>query len=349
MEKEISKYDKQVYLRSKGWRELHNGYFIKLLGRSEPILSVDDAYLEAIKSELTSLPEKWCIKVTKENFQELFKLYLYDELISERETIGRYLYPSELSVKIAMSLFLYYGYTEITTEQFKKWVLKEDFAVNKADFLSGREPVSILTESSSTMKEIRKRFLINNGYTFSPNGNIELRKKSGGCIGFGSIDVAYEYAVRQSDEPKPLIVEFVEDKRKVIGWKFKKGFEKYERTCCEIINTVNNDTTHYSFTGYGGVDINKGILFKIGSGCEEDLREAGVLNIWFEPVFDEVKESDVIEKKKDKWQLAKEYQNEFLTKDLLGQPKDIKNETQVFRFICMKIAELQLKIEANDI
>ena len=209
------------------------------------------------------------------------------------------------------------------------------------------EIIGATVERCGIITEIRKEFLINQGYTFNPNGNIELREKSGGCIGFGSIDAAYEYAVRQSDEHKPPIVEFVEDERKVIGWKFKEGFEKYERTCCEIINTVNNDTTHYSFTGYGGVDINKGILFKTGSSCEEDLREAGVLDIWFEPVFEEVKEM-VNEDKICRSMLELEFVYKYK-----GSIYDSINEMTFndkrIHFLLGKIAELQLKIEANDI
>lgn len=158
------------------------------------------------------------------------------------------------------------------------------------------------------------------------------------------VDDAFNYETCKNDCLKSSI-EFVEDERKVIGWKFKEGFEKYERTCCEIINTVNNDTTHYSFTGYGGVDINKGILFKIGSGCEEDLREAGVLDIWFEPVFEEVKEM-VNEDKICRSMLELEFAYKYK-----GSIYDSVNEMTFndkrIHFLLGKIAELQLKMEAN--
>ena len=154
----------------------------------------------------------------------------------------------------------------------------------------------------------------------------------------------------KSDKIKP-IVEFVEDERKVIGWKFKEGFEKYERTCCEIINTVNNDTTHYSFTGYGGVDINKGILFKIGSGCEEDLREAGVLDIWFEPVFEEVKKmvnEDKICRSMLELEFAYKYKGSIydsVNEMTFNDKREMTFNDKKIHFLLGKIAELQLKME----
>ena len=57
------------------------------------------------------------------------------------------------------------------------------------------------------------------------------------------VDDAFNYETCKNDGLKSSI-EFVEDERKVIGWKFKEGFEKYERTCCEIINNITlNHTT----------------------------------------------------------------------------------------------------------
>ena len=164
------------------------------------------------------------------------------------------------------------------------------------------------------------------------------------------VDDAFNYETCKNDGLKSSI-EFVQDERKVIGWKFKEGFEKYERTCCEIINTVNNDTTHYSFTGYGGVDINKGILFKIGSGCEEDLREAGVLDIWFEPVFEEVKEmvnEDKICRSMLELEFAYKYKGSIydsVNEMTFNDKREMTFNDKKIHFLLGKIAELQLKME----
>lgn len=178
----------------------------------------------------------------------------------------------------------------------------------------------------------KRGFLLAKGWVEMINGTFKESLK-GNRNWF--VDDAFNYETCKNDGLKSSI-EFVEDERKVIGWKFKEGFEKYERTCCEIINTVNNDTTHYSFIGYGGVDINKGILFKIGSGCEEDLREAGVLDIWFEPVFEEVKEIHLDRKYVEEFE--KIYNTKFYDKVL-------SSDDDKFGFVLSKIAELELKIE----
>lgn len=190
----------------------------------------------------------------------------------------------------------------------------------------------------------KRGFLLAKGWVEMINGTFKESLK-GNRNWF--VDDAFNYETCKNDGLKSSI-EFVEDERKVIGWKFKEGFEKYERTCCEIINTVNNDTTHYSFIGYGGVDINKGILFKIGSSCEEDLREAGVLDIWFEPVFDEVKEmvnKDKICRSMLELEFAYRYKG-----SIYDSVNEMTFNDKRIHFLLGKIAELQLKIEeANGI
>jgi hypothetical protein len=69
------------------------------------------------------LPEKWCIKCTKENEDYLTRWREFDTSIS----IGRYMhnvYPNCDKRGVSHS-FIKEGYTEITFEQFKKYVLKE--------------------------------------------------------------------------------------------------------------------------------------------------------------------------------------------------------------------------------
>ena len=78
------------------------------------------------KEELPSLPKKWCIKVTSENVKVLGNWRDGGNYINPDE----YLYtptPNNIDKKGYRSLDKSKpGYTEITFEQFKKWVLKEE-------------------------------------------------------------------------------------------------------------------------------------------------------------------------------------------------------------------------------
>lgn len=73
-------------------------------------------------AELTELPEKWCIKITEENKDILTKWKRQNH--SRKEKAGEY-----GSIYISYNGFNCIGKndkTEITFEQFKKWVLKEE-------------------------------------------------------------------------------------------------------------------------------------------------------------------------------------------------------------------------------
>jgi hypothetical protein len=151
---------------------------------------------------------------------------------------------------------------------------------------------AIKSELTEPIKQTidKKQFLLDLGYVFCVNGNIELMDKSGGCIGFGNIDVAYDYAVRQSDKVKP-IVEFVEDECKVKGYIMKPEFRKYEKVAVEIAYSLISVTGLETFLSMRD-GRESSVDFQPLSACKEALEKAGVLNIWFEPVYEEVKEVD---------------------------------------------------------
>lgn len=74
--------------------------------------------VEIPKKELTSLPEKWCIAITDDNQKMLWKW-------------GNFSFKWGNSIKYITSNKTHcgeniYDYIKITTEQFKKWVLKEE-------------------------------------------------------------------------------------------------------------------------------------------------------------------------------------------------------------------------------
>lgn len=78
--------------------------------------------IEEIKNELTELPEKWCVKYDQSHLEIIIKLLNWK---SEITTESGYLF-SENKNSYFLSCQKHIGYNEITFEQFKKWVLKED-------------------------------------------------------------------------------------------------------------------------------------------------------------------------------------------------------------------------------
>lgn len=297
MENELTIEQKEEFLKAKGWYIERTVQCISPSGLTS-CFDINSSYEYALRveSELTSLPEKWCILRTPESAEvierwfnkgnkEVFCTNNYSWLYYDEKK------RTKLINHASGTTSRHSEFTPITFEQFKKWVLKEghnqiytneserpcfgQVKVPKADFLSGREPI------------------------------------------------------------KP-IVEFVEDERKVIGWNFKDEYEKFKETARVIINTRNNFDSDKGFDDYGGVDKEKGILFERNSGAERDLTSAGVLNVWCEPVFDEVKEVD-----------------EDLKKRLLDEFNSVWNNYSGHKdrdwlysdFLIGKIAELQLKIE----
>lgn len=89
--------------------------------------STKEAYLaqHGKSEELTELPEKWCLKVTSENAGTLNQQSWYDIFYAHR-IIGRYICGDYFDFRHHSAES--YG-TEITFEQFKKWVLKEEKSI----------------------------------------------------------------------------------------------------------------------------------------------------------------------------------------------------------------------------
>jgi hypothetical protein len=121
-----------IYAHSGGGCLFNHGTWAKLI--SLPETTIEDNPVK----ELIELPYKWCIKVTKENQPIVGKYYNRKGAIAytDADRIGKYLSSHNLSSGISvMSETENHGsnfcmttcesYTEITFDQFKKWVLKE--------------------------------------------------------------------------------------------------------------------------------------------------------------------------------------------------------------------------------
>lgn len=76
------------------------------------------------KPELTSLPEKWCIRLVSQEIIDIIGTKnLCNINISNVSIDGKFFVDSST---VFTSSALEHGYTEITFDQFKKWVLKEE-------------------------------------------------------------------------------------------------------------------------------------------------------------------------------------------------------------------------------
>lgn len=74
-----------------------------------------------MKNNLTSLPEKWCIRLAKrEDWKNIFSKYEVFRRNYNGNSPNSYYSDSECSHDLIAK-----GYTEITIDQFKQWVLKE--------------------------------------------------------------------------------------------------------------------------------------------------------------------------------------------------------------------------------
>jgi len=67
--------------------------------------------------------------------------------------------------------------------------------------------------------------------------------------------------------------------KKIIGYKLKDNAYKYEKAAIKILNSKSNNTIL--------TWLNSKIIFGKDSSAERKFKDAGVLGIWFEPVYEE--------------------------------------------------------------
>lgn len=96
------------------------------------------------KTEEFVLPEKWCIRATEKNVHILKQTTHCNKHLNYNYTIGGY-----YGTKFGGNSVVPNGYTEITFEQFKKYVLKE--TITKVD-LSKQEPMKTAVQKEEELK-----------------------------------------------------------------------------------------------------------------------------------------------------------------------------------------------------
>jgi len=116
-------------------------YHLKYEGNAAYIANVDNIEVKDAQQELSTLPEKWCVKPIEETYRYALQFYpnLSNGVLDGLGYLHFPLYKTG-SCNLCWSAFIKTGYTEITFEQFKKWVLKED--VSK---MESTEPVKLHT------------------------------------------------------------------------------------------------------------------------------------------------------------------------------------------------------------
>jgi hypothetical protein len=126
---------------------------------------------ENVTAELTELPEKWCVKLTKENYKSL---KTGDELDSYIEPYG-YHHSDKVNAFNNWEEHICTGYTEITFEQFQKWVLPSQPETKEIDWSKAGQLVEFKYDK--------------NLYTFKvlTSGHTENTE---GIKGFGGTDIA---------------------------------------------------------------------------------------------------------------------------------------------------------------
>lgn len=147
LEKRIEHHEKQTIKNLENIVEWLND-----LQQTPENIEVKDA--EHVKSEeLTELPDKWCINVTDSNINTI---NIHTRHVGGGEPIlGCYLCGNAKKKNIlSHSNIKQDEYTEITTEQFKKWVLKEEIDWDKPQFIINNTNDNIVF---STGKRIYKR------------------------------------------------------------------------------------------------------------------------------------------------------------------------------------------------
>jgi hypothetical protein len=207
------------------------------------------------------LPEKWIVKVTEEN-KDLLNHYRIN--IKKYSRFGiEFPYMANCgSGDSGESLF----YTEITFEQFKKYVLKEEFILPK------KWCIRITEENQDILREWRGHYGEVGGYLHVPveADSILLNSEWDSSIMNGYVEITFEqfkdYVLKQENIMK----------KEFIGYKLTKP--EYNRAAGRIAYQFDTD-----------IETNEDGLceFMKNSVAYDRLKEAGVLNLWFEPVYEE--------------------------------------------------------------
>lgn len=143
-----------------------------------------DGHVDLIKKEFI-LPDKWCIKRTEEN-TEILHNYLHDNRHNYPEytsswkvagSHGYYFYSKPIKSGAHSSKSLQEGFTEITLDQFKQYVLKEFKPLTIDDLVEGESYSGNIKMGGAII------FIPNKFELFSNSGSIPNNFQKGNCPG----------------------------------------------------------------------------------------------------------------------------------------------------------------------
>jgi len=243
--------------------------------KSEP--SPELTYEEFIELyEPFVLPEKWCVKVTPDNKEVL------DSWRVHPPAAHGYLHVPvanpDISLNSEWCSEIKDEYAEITFEQFKKYVLKQENLMEKRF-------VRVVDTGASYSSYPRAKELGCTNYHYwhnrptAKNGDLlEIVKE----ITMG--DFCKAYILKNSEGIEFIIlkrgVELVEEpEKKLIGYKLK------DETLSEAVEALR-------YKAFSNVDVQDGVYrLDLHDHSIENFKRVGVLDLWFEPVYEFVKKS----------------------------------------------------------
>jgi len=251
-----------------------------------------------------NIPEKWCIRVTLENYKELNKWLILQPHFNSAFILYKSSYGFVGNCRREGSYqdwcdsgdnFKKLGHKEITFEQFKKYILKNDVdeytsTLREILIKSGMKKQYVIVTNSEasfdTHTDAGKYGCINYHYwkrlPHAKNGDkLEIVKE----IMVNGYDPSYilkddfgiEYIIKKSGVK--LIDETM--KKEIIGYKLKENCLQFAEVA-KIISKQSEFDTKWedNLKNYGW-------YFKSGSITCDLLTNANVLDLWFEPVYTE--------------------------------------------------------------
>ena len=174
-------------------------------------------------------------------------LYFYEDTLRQTEDFQE-------------SFFIEHELPELTFQEFfdryVKWCIKDCEEV-----------------SAWTAKEFRAgSFIINNSYLCVENNYQNYWF-------YPVDDIPKDYIELTFEQFKQYVLKTKDMEKKIIGYKLKEDCKQYRVAACRIADISDDGLT---------IDVTrKGCSFLANTRTETYLKEAGVLDLWFEPVFEE--------------------------------------------------------------
>ena len=236
-----------------------------------------------IKEEFV-LPEKWAVARNKENYRVLNDWCNSHEGVSgTTEPIG-YIHSHNYGNRWeGFDGGHYYAnfkqkhpdHTEITFEQFKKYVLKQEEEVMKytLDELVGDKSVVVYIDSEEEWNKLKK------------TGKFNMCKYYGKhCYSLATATYSSASTKTSAGDYKNVKIITINQikfnetmDKEIIGYKLKKDYQQYLKAAEIIANFMPDGTTPL-----------EGFLKKPQWGLfKKNLEKAGVLDLWFEPIYEE--------------------------------------------------------------